>query len=98
MWGVPHYNLVDIKEAELKNPIVTVTPVPVIDKFDIEISILPTNIAYFSLYDVWGRHVKQEVIKSQQIKLERCNVLSGVYFGEVTSAGKTLGKGRLIME
>ncbi|MCH8319032.1 MAG: T9SS type A sorting domain-containing protein, partial [Bacteroidetes bacterium] len=52
----------------------------------------------FTLYDVFGKRIKQiDHIKSQQIVIQRGNLSSGVYFFKITDNSSILSTGKLIV-
>ena len=78
----------------------SIYPNPFSESTLIDISNYPLNINdfKFSLYDVFGRKVKQIAVNDNRFIFPRGNLPQGIYFYELSNDEKILSKGKLIAE
>ncbi len=78
--------------------IVKVYPNPSTTYFTLQLSSSPSTPTHFQLYDALGRPVMREAINTETTALQRGNLPTGIYFWQLESANKILGRGKVVME
>lgn len=69
----------------------TISPSPVSSSATINFNQELTN-ATFSLFDISGKEIRQQVFSGKQLALEKGNLSAGIYFVKITVAGNTSTK------
>lgn len=77
---------------------VSVFPNPFHDETRILISDADAQEAEFLLYDFLIREVKRITLDKPSTKIQRGNLRSGIYFYEVRSGNRIIGKGKLVIQ
>ena len=78
--------------------VVTVHPNPFSESATIQVTSHKSQKLNLKLFDVFGREVKQFVFHNSSFVIERGDLTDGIYFYEILSEEKTIGKGKLIVE
>lgn len=75
-----------------------ISPNPTTTFFTLQLSSPPSTQTYFQLYDAIGRQVKREEVVSETTTIHRNNLPCGIYFWQLQSENKIVGRGKLVME
>jgi hypothetical protein len=94
MAGQPREFLTGVKELT-DNIQVVISPNPVKENFQLQLSETPAPQTYLHLYDALGREVGKEPVLSSQNTLRRNGLAAGIYFWQLENSGNILNQGKL---
>lgn len=77
---------------------IKVFPNPVNDHYELQLSATPPEDTYLQIFDNEGNLVKQELIHSLTNTYSRGNLVSGLYFWQVTLGDDILKRGQMIVQ
>ncbi|MBI4929821.1 MAG: T9SS type A sorting domain-containing protein [Bacteroidetes bacterium] len=77
---------------------VMIYPNPFSESTTIQITSHKSQELRMKLFDVFGREVKQFVIRNSSFVMERGDLPDGIYFYEIRSEEKNIGKGKIIIQ
>ncbi len=88
-----------VNDFQNEKPEITISPNPFTTETTLQITNYRMTDYEFEMYDVYGRTVKQFVIRnSDSFVIRRGNLPSGIYFYKVSANEKVLGTGKIIAE
>ena len=101
IFGAPDTGIVGIAEIGINSQFIRIFPNPFTSSTTLYINspqLSGIRGVSFTLYDVFGKRIKQiDHIKSQQIVIQRGNLSSGVYFFKISVKNKVIGSGKLLI-
>ncbi|GJM36603.1 MAG: hypothetical protein DHS20C18_56040 [Saprospiraceae bacterium] len=76
---------------------VTVFPNPFSTTTTIQVQDLNGQPGQLQLFDLHGKHLKSQKLENGQTQLNAENMTAGLYFFSITTAGKTVSRGRIVV-
>jgi hypothetical protein len=89
--------IVPIKEENVENVNVKIYPNPFSESTVIEVNGEYKDLK-FNLLDMSGRLIRTENFDNQQLIFDRKNLRQGLYIYEITSQGKRLQHGKIVVQ
>ncbi|HLP21842.1 MAG TPA: T9SS type A sorting domain-containing protein [Chitinophagales bacterium] len=97
MAGQPREFLTGVNEVA-DNVQVILSPNPVKESFQLQLSETPAPQTYLHVYDAMGSELRKEPVLSSQNTVSRHGLSAGIYFWQLEAQGKTLSHGKLTYE
>lgn len=97
MAGQPREFVTGVKEVA-NNIQVVISPNPVKESFQLQLSAAPASQTYLHVYDALGREVRKESVLSSKNTFNRNGLAAGIYLWQLQAQGKILSHGRLAYE
>jgi len=90
--------ITNVNAIDQSNVSISIYPNPFNTEANLEISGLTnSSIVELKLFDYLGKEVKSQQLENGTQKLDRGNLVSGMYFLEISQQGKLLGKKKIII-
>lgn len=94
---VPYGNTTSLQENALPASAVSVHPNPISSQAIFSFK-EPVYEALLKIYDLFGREIRRVEFSGKQIILQREDLVSGLYFYQITSGSKSVAKGRVVVQ